>query len=44
MRKKGTLKDPECITMVMSEVGHWGNGVYEVPLFPLKRYGNGLCF
>ena len=33
--KKGTLKDPECITRDVSEVGHWGNGAYEVR-FPLK--------
>ena len=35
--KKGTLKDPECITRDVSEVGHWGNGAYEVR-FPLKKY------
>lgn len=34
--KKGTLKDPECITRDVSEVGHWGNGAYEVR-FPLKK-------
>lgn len=33
--KKGTLKDPENITRDVSEVGHWGNGSYEVR-FPLK--------
>ncbi|MFK2394924.1 hypothetical protein ACIXOK_04075 [Bacteroides fragilis] len=33
--KKGTLKDPEGITRDVSEVGHWGNGAYEVR-FPLK--------
>lgn len=33
--KKGTLKDLECITRDVSEVGHWGNGAYEVR-FPLK--------
>lgn len=33
--KKGTLKDPECITRDVSKVGHWGNGAYEVR-FPLK--------
>lgn len=34
--KKGTLKDPEGITRDVSEVGHWGNGAYEVR-FPLKN-------
>lgn len=34
--KKGTLKDPEGITRDVSEVGHWGNGDYEVH-FPLKN-------
>lgn len=34
--KKGTLKDPEGVTRDVSEVGHWGNGAYEVR-FPLKN-------
>lgn len=34
--KKGKLKDPEGITRDVSEVGHWGNGAYEVH-FPLKK-------
>lgn len=33
--KKGMLKDPESITRDVSEVGHWGNGAYEVR-FPLR--------
>lgn len=33
--KKGTLKDSGCITRDVSEVGHWGNGAYEIR-FPLK--------
>lgn len=33
--KKGVLKDPENITRDVSEVGHWGNGAYEIR-FPLK--------
>lgn len=34
--KKGTLKDTEGITRDVSEVGHWGNGAYEIR-FPLKN-------
>ncbi len=33
--KKGVLKDTENITRDVSEVGHWGNGAYEIR-FPLK--------
>ena len=33
--KKGTLKDPENIMRDVSEVGHWGNGAYEIR-FPLN--------
>lgn len=34
--KKGVLKDPEKITRDVSEVGHWGNGAYEIH-FPLNN-------
>lgn len=34
--KKGGLKDPEKITRDVSEVGHWGNGAYEIH-FPLNN-------
>ncbi len=33
--KKGILKDPEKIMRDVSEVGHWGNGAYEIR-FPLR--------
>lgn len=28
--KKGTLKDPDCITSDVSMTGHWGNGDYRL--------------
>lgn len=30
--RKGTLKDPDCLTDDVSEIGHWGNGDYRVYL------------
>ena len=28
--KKGTLKDSQCLTRDVSEIGHWGNGDYQI--------------
>lgn len=30
--KKGTIKDPQCLTKDVSEIGHWGNGDYRVTI------------
>ncbi len=35
--KKGTLKDPENLTIDQSNIGHWGNGDYRIDLKDLDE-------
>ncbi len=35
--KKGTLKDPDNLTIDQSNSGHWGNGDYRVELYDFKN-------
>ena len=37
--KKGTLNDPQKIARDISNIGHWGNGDYEVKLKESKNIG-----
>jgi predicted transport protein len=37
--KKGTLNDPQKMAREISNIGHWGNGDYEVKISESKDIG-----